>query len=236
MRDLTTPRFRARLARDAGDVARAQGLRHIAFRGGKGERDCDPYDSAAQHMLIERLSGELVATFRVAVFDAGDGLGAAYAAQFYSLAPYAAQNGRKAEVGRFCLHPAHKDADALRLCWAALARLVLGQGVQHLFGCSSFAGADAHRHAPALAWLKGRALGPPNLRPQAHHPEQLPLGDAPADPSQIPPLLTFYLGLGGWVADHAIIDRDLDTLHVFTALDLAALSPARGRLLRALAS
>ena len=38
--------------------------------------------------------------------------------------------------------------------------------------------------------------------------------------SFLPPLLKFYLRLGGRVSDHAVIDRDLDTLHVFTYLDL----------------
>ena len=36
----------------------------------------------------------------------------------------------------------------------------------------------------------------------------------------LPPLLKFYLRLGGKVSDHAVIDRDLDTLHVFTYVDL----------------
>ena len=36
----------------------------------------------------------------------------------------------------------------------------------------------------------------------------------------LPPLLKFYLRLGGKVSDHAVIDKDLDTLHVFTYLDL----------------
>ena len=40
------------------------------------------------------------------------------------------------------------------------------------------------------------------------------------DNNFLPPLLKFYLRLGGKVSDHAVIDRDLDTLHVFTYLDL----------------
>ena len=36
----------------------------------------------------------------------------------------------------------------------------------------------------------------------------------------LPPLLKFYLSLGGRVSDHAVIDKDLDTLHVFTYVDL----------------
>jgi putative hemolysin len=48
----------------------------------------------------------------------------------------------------------------------------------------------------------------------------------------LPPLLRSYLMLGGWVSDHAVIDQDLNTLHVFTGLEIAAVPPARARLLR----
>ena len=42
--------------------------------------------------------------------------------------------------------------------------------------------------------------------------------------------------MGGWVSDHAVIDRDLDTLHVFTGLAIAAIPPHRAAALRALAA
>jgi hypothetical protein len=41
--------------------------------------------------------------------------------------------------------------------------------------------------------------------------------------------------MGGWVSDHAVVDADLDTLHVFTGLEIRAVPPGRARLLRALA-
>jgi hypothetical protein len=41
--------------------------------------------------------------------------------------------------------------------------------------------------------------------------------------------------MGGWVSDHAVIDRQMNTLHVFTGLEIAAIPPNRARLLRALA-
>ena len=37
---------------------------------------------------------------------------------------------------------------------------------------------------------------------------------------RMPPLLRGYLSLGGWVSDHAVIDEDLDTLHVFTGVEI----------------
>ena len=52
---------------------------------------------------------------------------------------------------------------------------------------------------------------------------------------RMPPLLRTYLAMGGWVSDHAVVDRDLGTLHVFTGLEIAAIPPARAKALRAAA-
>jgi len=50
----------------------------------------------------------------------------------------------------------------------------------------------------------------------------------------MPPLLRTYLLMGGWVSDRAVFDRKLETMHVFTAVDINAIPKARKRLLRAL--
>ncbi len=51
----------------------------------------------------------------------------------------------------------------------------------------------------------------------------------------MPPLLRTYLLMGGWVSDHAVVDSHMNTLHVFTGLEINAIPPARKRLLRATA-
>ena len=47
----------------------------------------------------------------------------------------------------------------------------------------------------------------------------------------MPPLLRSYLMMGGWVSDHAVVDKDLNTLHVFTGLELSQVPKGRARLL-----
>ena len=49
----------------------------------------------------------------------------------------------------------------------------------------------------------------------------------------MPPLLRSYLTMGGWVSDHAVVDRELDTLNVFTGLEIATIPEARARSIRA---
>ena len=51
----------------------------------------------------------------------------------------------------------------------------------------------------------------------------------------LPPLLRTYLGMGGWVSDHAVVDRELDTLHVFTCVEVDRVPAARAASLRAVA-
>ena len=51
----------------------------------------------------------------------------------------------------------------------------------------------------------------------------------------LPPLLRTYLGMGGWVSDHAVVDRELDTLHVFTCVEVERVPAARAASLRAVA-
>ena len=40
--------------------------------------------------------------------------------------------------------------------------------------------------------------------------------------------------MGGWVSDHAVMDRQLNTMHVFTGLEVRSIPPARARTLRQL--
>ena len=51
---------------------------------------------------------------------------------------------------------------------------------------------------------------------------------------RMPPLLKAYLMMGGWVSDHAVIDYHMNTLHVFTAVEIGLIPPLRKRRLRAL--
>ena len=41
--------------------------------------------------------------------------------------------------------------------------------------------------------------------------------------------------MGGWVSNHAVADRELDTLHVFTCVEVDRVPAARAASLRAVA-
>ena len=200
------------------DSALGMGLRQRAFPGDLG----DQHDALCHHLAVLR-GTEVLATGRLRVFDgAPEG---SYAAGFYDLSPLQL-TGRSLELGRFCLHPDHPDPGVLRLAWGFLARIIAAENIDLLFGCSSFPGALAD-HGPALAALRPHIATPaPGQRAEA-----LPFPDLSPDPARLPPLLRFYLSLGARVSDHAVIDRELDTLHVLTILRIADIPPARARFL-----
>ena len=243
MKPLARGRYEVRFAQSEAEVEAAQRLRHKAFLAARGHRradgrDVDAFDATARHVLVlDTACAEPVACYRVQLFH-GTEVAASYAAQFYDLSRLTHFPEPMLEMGRFCLDPSRHDPDILRLAWAAMTRLVDDARVGLLFGCSSFNGADIALHASALAALTGR-VAPSMWRPAARAPEQVTLAGLSAatqSAATLPPLLRTYLSMGGWVSDHAVVDRHMDTLHVLTGVEIAAIPAARARALRLLAA
>lgn len=242
MRGFTKGRYTARRAENPADIAAAQALRHLAFRKFPG-CDSDRFDPFCQHIVIEEVAGgRLVACFRLLKLECGAQISQSYSAQFYDLSPLEAFRAPMAEMGRFCLHPDVHDPDILRVAWGALTRIVDEEGVEMLFGCSSFDGIRADVYGDTFAWITERHLAPKRWLPKVKAPNVFRFAqalrrtaDARRAMQAMPPLLRTYLVMGGWVSDHAVVDADMNTLHVFTGLEIKSVPPARARLLRAVA-
>lgn len=234
-------RYRLWQPRDPADLARVQRFRAECF--GLAAPDSDPHDATSHHLLIEETaSGRLVCCFRLRSCR-GRGVSEGYAGRFYDLHRLETYPGAMLELGRFCILPGLRDPDVLRLAWAAITRLVDEGDVRLLFGCASFAGLEPSRYGDAFALLRARHLAPSRWRPAPLAPDIVPFTDAPQGTDapgralrQMPPLLRSYLGMGGWVSDHAVIDRAMGTLHVFTGVEVARIPAARKALLRRLAA
>lgn len=237
-------RYAARAARTPEDLLACQGLRQRAFRKTVEGIDADGFDSLCTHVMVEETKGgTLVCCFRVLPLQDGSEIDRCYSAQFYELSALRDFPGPMVEMGRFCIHPDWRDADILRVAWGALAAYVDQTGVELLFGCSSFQGTEAADHADAFAMLKDSHLAPKRWLPRVKAPNVFRFAQKLARQTPdlkramlgMPPLLRTYLMMGGWVSDHAVVDRDLNTLHVFTGLEIRAIPPARARLLRGVA-
>lgn len=251
MRILGAAPYRSRLAASEADVRACQQLRHLAFISGRGLTDAsdggialsgvdsDEFDPVCKHVMVEETrSGKLVCCFRMLPLSNGTEIGRSYSAKYYELSNLAAYPGPMVEMGRFCIHPQYRDPNILRVAWAAMTRFVDKEGVELLFGCSSFHGIESEEYADAFALLKEKHLAPPRWLPRVKAPKvfqfasilRLRKPDLKLALKRMPPLLRTYLNMGGWVSDHAVIDNELNTLHVFTGVEIARMPPARRRL------
>jgi putative hemolysin len=245
-------RYSARLATTDDDVKAAQSLRFEAFiahrdaaiSGPRAEGlDADHLDPTCDHLLVEeRWTGRLVCCFRMMPLNTGAEIDRCYSAQFYDLDPLRAFTGPMVEMGRFCIHPDIKDPDILRVAWGAMTKYVDDHKVEMLFGCSSFEGTEADSYMDAFALLKARHIAPKRWLPRVKAPKVFPYAkrltikrpNMKNALSRMPPLLRTYLSMGGWVSDHAVVDPEMNTLHVFTGVEISSVPKARARLLRAI--
>jgi len=237
-------RYGVRFAASTKDLLSAQRLRHQCFvtEAGRaplaGGLDTDRFDGLCRHVIVED-AGAVVATFRVMTLPDGRALRDSYSAQSYDLTALAAFPRPMVELGRFCISPDVTDpgeaAHILRTALGAITRIVERAGAGLLFGCSSFAGTDPQPYRAAFQYLAARHAAPAALAPLRKAPATIPLdtGCTPS-PHALPPLLRSYLGLGGWVSDHAVVDAEMRTLHVFTAVETARVPPRRAEALRRL--
>lgn len=216
-------------------------LRNLAF--GNGCPDEDGFDSICAYVLIHDLAiGTLVCYFRLLVMAQGPDIGYSYSAQFYNLVSngrFFCPDGRNGPV----LYPSRLDRlGILRVTWGKITRFVDKREVEMLFGCSSFAGTEIEQYLGVFAILKHRSLAPKRWLPQVKAPDVFRYAarlrckpDAKKAMLRIPPLLKTYLIMGVGQQPSRWLDLQMNTLRLFTVVEVGGISPARKRLLRAVA-
>lgn len=235
-----SPQYEVRLARDAQDMRAALALRYAVFvdeLGVRGpsvdhaaRRESDRFDDLCAHLLlIDRATGAVIGTTRIIDADCAARAGGFYCASEFDLAPLLASGRVLMEMGRTCLHPAHRGGVAMYHLWHGLARIVSEGGASILFGAASLPGTDPAALAQPLSWLQIHHLAPPELRVRAQDvpllaPDRL---DRRAAMLAMPALIKAYLRLGGVVGQGVYIDHDFNTIDVCMILDLQAMTPAQ---------
>jgi len=239
MKPMLQNQYNVSLADDLASLAGAFELRAAQFGNGAGDRD--DFDALCNHVLIRDMcTDELVCTFRFLHLNSGRDIHKSYSAQFYDLENLRGYSKPLMEIGRFCIDPVTTDPNVLRAAWAFITQYVDDSGVGLLFGCSSFQGTEIAPYQEAFALLKLRYLAPKKWQPAvkaahtvnyANEIQRKP--DLRRATQELPSLLRTYLTMGGWVSDHAVVDSDLNTLHVFTGVEIDTIPESRERLLRA---
>ena len=222
-------RYRIEFGQSDANRLKAQKFRQKVFRDSENGLDEDKFDAISEHCLIfdKDSNDRLVLVFRSRTFSKMEDILCSYSAQHYDLTHLATLPFKPMEIGRLCIDQKASDPFLLLSAFKYLESLVLRRRIDFLFGCTSFAGADNPRHLESLNSLQPNQLADPKFPIKKKSPSILDIKkgiigthESKTGKNCLPPLLKFYLRLGGKVSDHAVIDRDLDTLHVFTYVNL----------------
>ena len=241
------PAFDLRLARDARDLKAAQRLRYEVFVGEMGSDgplvdhaarlERDEFDDICDHLLlIDRgrdpaALEDVVGVYRLLPGDRLSARQRFYSEGEFDLSALRGSGRRLLELGRSCVHPAHRGGAAMMLMWNRLADYVLDREIELMFGTASFPGTDVAALAQPLSYLWQNHLAPEGLRAHALPPGRaemnvLPAGqvDRRAAMQATPALIKAYLRLGGFVGDGAFVDRAFNTTDVLLVMDTERMS------------
>jgi putative hemolysin len=231
-------RYHVSLAVDDSEIREAQRLRHKVFAEEMGARltsilpghDIDLYDPFCDHLLVRELaSGEVVGTYRILSPEAAKRVGSYYSEQEFDLTRLAFLRPRMAELGRSCVHPAHRSGAVIARLWMGLADYMTRYGHEYIVGCASIGMADGgHIAASVYRQLTDRHLAPIEWRttPRFRLPvESLDDGRIAA----LPPLIKGYTRLGAMVCGEPAWDPDFNTADLLMLLPMAQLNRSYAR-------
>ena len=222
-------RYRIEFGQSEANQIKAQKFRQKVFRDSGIGLDKDRFDDVSDHCLIfdKKCDDKLVLVFRVRTFANMKEILCSYSAQYYDLTKLVDLPLKAMEIGRLCVDKRADDPFLLLSAFKYLASLISNAQIDFIFGCTSFLGADNPRHLASLGSLEKNQLAGSKflIKRKASNILDIKKKIFTYDKDKkaknlLPPLLKFYLRLGGKVSDHAVIDKDLDTLHVFTFVDL----------------
>lgn len=197
--------LRVEWAQSLADVRAAQRLRYRVFVEEGGARlasavlhhELDAFDPWCEHLLVRRQAdGEVVGTYRVLTPQKAQLNGGLYADAAFDLAPLWSLRPHLMELGRACVHPAHRTGGVILALWRALARLMQQRGLQTMIGCASVPMRDGG-HAAASLWhrLSATHLASPELQVRPRLALPVDRLDRTLDAAP-PPLIKGYLRLG----------------------------------------
>jgi len=232
-------------AQHLDEVRAAQRLRHQVFAEEMGARlpqsvpghDVDLFDDYCEHLLVrDAHSQQVIGTYRVLTPAQAKRVGGFYSDTEFDLTRLRGLRQDMVELGRSCVHPAHRHGGVIMALWGALFEFMQRNQLHTMIGCASIPmqyegphGLLGGGHAAASIWRQVREK---HLASIAYHVRpRLPLPVESLDdtlPVEPPALIKGYLRLGAKVLGAPAWDPDFNAADLPMMMRLADM-PARYR-------
>ncbi len=240
-----------RLARNKGDIKRAQRLRYkVFYKNGHAiadaatllaRRDKDAFDQICDHLLVidhdapPTLRGNqpVVGTYRLLRQERADAHHGFYSENEFDLSSLLARHRglRFLELGRSCVLPRYRTKRTVELLWQGIWNYVQFNRIDVMIGCASLEGTNPDHLALPLSYLHHHARAPEPWCARAQSARHVEMNrmaaeaiDRKAALRALPPLIKGYLRVGAYIGDGAVIDRQFGTTDVLVVMPVSAIA------------
>ena len=228
-------------AQHQDEVREAQRLRFDVFATEMGARlsstvpghDIDLFDDFCEHLLVrDAATRQVIGTYRVLTPAQAKRIGSTYSDLEFDLTRLRTLRSRMVELGRSCVHPAHRHGGVIMALWGALAEFMVRNQLDTMVGCASIPmlhNGVVSGDVAASIWhqLKETHLAPVDFHVWPRLP--LPVDELEHHIQVDPPaLIKGYLRLGAKVLGAPAWDPDFNTADLPMLMRIQDL-PARYR-------
>jgi putative hemolysin len=221
--------YTLRLAESANDLIRVQKLRFEVFNVEMKEGlassdeiglDVDEFDEVCSHLLVEHAeTNEVVGTYRMQTGLSAERRLGYYTAKEFDLKVFEAHRPELLELGRACIHQAHRNFSVLSMLWRGIATYAQENGARYLIGCSSLSSQNVEHGWSAFHQMHSNRA-PIEFQTTPTKGYECGPSMYPGSKYKIPKLLSAYLSLGAWICSPPALDRNFKTIDFLTLMDL----------------
>lgn len=210
-------------------------LRHDVFLGHQDRNetfDTDEFDHVCDHIIIrDKETGKICGTYRILCSEFVENF---YSQSEFTLGAFLQENGVKVELGRACIHHAHRNGPVIDLLWKGISRYCKQVNASYLFGCSSIHTKELLDMKQLDSYLKSsghftddyqiRSYGDFQIM-EAELVEQT-MFEVHEGKRFLPPLLRSYLNAGAKIYGTPAYDEDFGCFDYLTILEMKNVSDA----------
>lgn len=221
-------KFRVELASTPAEREQCYQLRYQVFanelgaevRGNEPGLDKDRFDDHCCHIAVfDNRTNQLVATTRLLDNRGRDMTGVFYSETEFDISRILDSQKTYLEVGRTCIHPAYRRGAALPMLWQGIARYVVENRIDYLFGCASIPLANGNKYITSvMTHLRDKHFSTESLRVRPLIPLRLEETGPFPDDVILPTLLKAYLRQGAVICGEPYWDAGFGVADVFVLL------------------
>lgn len=231
--DIKTQKYHLKTADSLDELLEVFKLRHDIFLGHQERSesyDTDEFDHVCDHIIIRDIeTDKICGTYRILCSE--------YVEKFYSesefiLERFLEQDGVKVELGRACIHHAHRNGAVIDLLWKGISKYCQKVNASFLFGCSSIHTNELSDMKALDAFIKSEDLYSDFYEVRSYgefevmeaelvDAQQVDLAEGK---KRLPPLLRSYLNAGAKIYGTPAYDEDFGCFDYLTILEMKNVS------------